>query len=342
MYLRNSLLFFFCLSIAFNTLFADEVTPEQLGFTSFSIDSDELGKVNYYVYSNDLKKEKPLLVYLDGSGAFPLFQYTPKGIASTIILDCKTLVDDYHLLFLSKPGVPFIDSVIMGGEHQMPYYEPPAEYNKRLSLEWRVNAVSLAISDVLESVKVDPEKIAIVGISEGFQVGTKLASQDDRVSHAMLFVGNGLNQFYDFIIQQRIDAATGTLTEEEAQHNIDSLHQVFKDIYEDPSSTEKQWYGHTYLRWSSFCSNIPTENLNEIDIPLYIVACSKDRNTTALSADYLFLDQLRFKKTNMTYIVYPYDHSFTEIELDETGRMKSVKRHHDEVFSSGLTWLKEH
>ena len=65
---------------AFYQLNAQKLTSEQLGFKHFVINDISLGEINYYVSSKDIDKPKPILLYLDGSGSFPLFQYTERGI----------------------------------------------------------------------------------------------------------------------------------------------------------------------------------------------------------------------------------------------------------------------
>lgn len=320
---------------------SQEITPEKLGFKHYYITSDSLGEINYYVSNNGIEKKKPVLLYLDGSGANPLFQYTEKGIGSTVILDFKELSKNYHVVLISKPGIPFIDSVKMNEEAGFPIYEHPQEYKKRLSLEWRVYSAQLVLEQILKNIPVEKKKVAVLGISEGFQVGAKLISVYPEITHSLLFVGNGLNQFYDFIIQHRTDAKSGKISEEEAQENIDSMLSVVKDIYANPRATDKEWYGHTYLRWASFTRNNPTENILSIDTPVYIAVASKDQNTTVLGTDYLYLESIQRKKNNVTYKVYPYDHSFREITTDEKGNVISVTNHMDRIINEGLKWLDE-
>lgn len=320
---------------------SQEITAEKLGFRHYSIASDSLGEINYYISSNDIEKKKPVLLYLDGSGANPLFQYTERGIGSTVVLDFTKLSESYHIVLISKPGVPFIDSVKMNKDVGFPIYEHPQEYKKRLSLEWRVYSAKIVLEQILKDIPVDKKKIAVLGISEGFQVGAKLASIYSDITHSLLFVGNGLNQFYDFIIQHRTNAQSGKISEQEAQENIDSLLSRVKDIYANPTATDKEWYGHTYLRWASFTRNNPTENILSMNTPIYIAVASKDQNTTALGTDYLYLESIQRKKNNISYNVYPYDHSFREIITDEKGTIISVENHMDRIINKGLKWLDE-
>ncbi|MBK7428314.1 MAG: hypothetical protein IPI60_15490 [Saprospiraceae bacterium] len=328
----------FYASISFLTLQAQTYTPEQLGWKSFSIETEFLGKVNYFVTAQKIDEEKPLLVYLDGSGAMPLFQYTDRGIGSSVALPYRELSDKYHFVIISKPGVPFIDSVGRDPISGAPLYEPPQEYDKRLSLDWRVNAADLVLKECFKNLLIDSNQIGIIGISEGFQVGAKLLDVNESITHAMLLVGNGLNQMYDFVIQNRREAEIGKISAEQAQENIDSLYLIFDDIYANPQSTSKKWYGHTYLRWSSFCQNIPLESIIRSDIPIYIIACSQDHNTTALGADYIKIESLRKRRTNIHYLVLPYDHYFNEMIKDDSGKIVSSKSHIHDVIQDALDW----
>lgn len=316
-----------------------KLTADALGFKHYSIVTDSLGTINYYVTKNKIDSKKPLLIYLDGSGAYPLFQKTQRGLGSTVPLKYQTLSNDYHIILISKPGVPFIDEVKMNYDLGYPEYKNPKEYDQKLSLEWRVESTDKVINDVLKKLNVDTSKIAILGISEGFQVGAKLLTVNNKITHAALLVGNGLNQFYDFIIQNRIEAQKGKITAIASQKNIDSLFNKFKDIYLNQQSTDKNWYGHTYLRWASFCKNIPSENILSSDIPIYIIACSDDINTSVLGTDYLYLDALRKGKKNIIYEVLPYNHFFQEIIKDENGNIISKERHMDQTIEKVINWI---
>lgn len=316
-----------------------QLTPEELGWKAYTVHSESLGPVHYVVSAVQIDRKKPLLLYLDGSGALPMFQYTQRGIGSSVPLDYRSLSEQYHVVVISKPGVPFIDSIYYDTATGYPQYPTPAEYKKRLSLDWRVEAANLVLRNVPEILSVDTDKVAILGISEGFQVGAKLISTNRSVTHAILVVGNGLNQLFDFIIQYRTDAQAGKITQEEAQYGIDSLLKVYRDIYADPASTDKEWYGHTYLRWASFAGSIPMEHILSADIPVYLVAAANDRNTTVLSTDYIALESLRLGKNHIEYKVYPYDHSLSEYITDEQGNITGARSHMREVLGEALEWL---
>lgn len=316
-----------------------DLTPEKLGYKSFTIDDKKLGAVNFYVKSESEDRQRPVLLYLDGSGPYPLFQKIPQGYGSTVPFSTKAVTAKYDLVLISKPGVPFVDTVKSDPKSGMPIYAAPEEYKKRLSLDWRVDAAKRVIDELTGKMKRKPAKIVVFGLSEGFQVGAKLASVDKRVTHAALFVGNGLNQFYDFIAFERQRVERGEITAQEAQKNIDELNAAFRDIYANLTATDKEWYGHTYLRWASFTNFNPTDGLVNSNIPIFIAACSKDRNSAVLSTDYLNLEFIRRGKTNLTYRVYPYDHFFNEQKTDESGKVIGATPHMQEVISEALAWV---
>ncbi len=332
------LIFLILLSYFPGYIISQTMTPEALGFSAHRLSSEELGDVNYYLSADSSTVPKPLLVYLDGSGAYPLFQEIDDGgIGSTVVLDFDKLSQQFTILLISKPGIPFVDK--MGfDQYGYPEYPEPLEYKEKLSLNWRVQSADQIINQLVKTKKVDPNRIVVLGFSEGAQVGPLLAATNHHITHLLLFGGNGLNQFFDPIITARMKAASGQLTEEEAQMEIDSLFIAYDKIYNDPNNTKENWWGHTYQRWSSFTESAPYKSLLDLDIPIYIANGSLDENSV-LSADYIKLEFIRKRKTNLTYKTYVnYDHQFNELKFVE-GEFKEATPRLDEVLDTAFDWL---
>lgn len=318
-------------------LSAQDINPEFFGLKSGLLEDKELGTINYYLTADESKTLKPLLVYLDGSGHYPLFQEMDEGLGSSVPLDLEELKNEYRVLLISKPGIPFVDKMSFS-PNGYPEYEEPQSYTDRLSLYWRVDAANLIINKLIDEKSVDASKVVVLGFSEGAQVGPYLAQKNEHVSHLLLFAGNGLNQFFDFIITARQKALQGELTETEAQAEIDSLYQVYETIYADPENTTDYWYGHTYQRWASFTQTDPVDVLVELEIPIYITNGSLDENSV-LSADYIYLEFLRKRKNNLTYKTYPgYDHQFNEL-IFEDGKVVDAKPQLDTALEAAFEWL---
>lgn len=338
--IRNTvLLLLICLLASESRSQTLPLSPEKLGYSSYSIDDPQLGRVNYYVRNPDKNPNKPLLIYLDGSGPYPLFQRMKQGFGSTLMIQDKQLLAKFNLVLISKPGVPFVDDVEMDKATGMPNYDPPEEYTRRLSLDWRVDSAKAVVDELLGKHGMQPEKLIVIGISEGFHVGAKLAAIEPRITHVGLFVGNGLNQFYDFTIAERMKAERGERSPTDAQTEIELLIQTAKEIYAEPESTEKFWMGHTYKRWASFGSSAPLEFLLKVKSPIFVACCSLDKNTSIVSADYIPLEFAKRGRSNLTYKVYPYEHSFLERVVDKNGQANGVNSHFEEVLNEFVTWL---
>lgn len=308
---------------------------------TISISDKELGQVNYHVYKNKIDSHKPLIVYLQGSGNFPLYWLNPNGKYSTsTTLDFKSISNAYHIVLISKPNTPFVDriEIAASGRKQYPVND---EYREKYSLDWRVDSADKVIVDALQELDVDSTRVIVWGHSEGSQVAPAVAVKNKEVTHVVSMMGNSLNHLYDFILMERMAALNGEKSNEEAQKNIESLYAEFEKIYEDPKSTTKEWFGETYYKWSSFTLTSPLENMLQLDIPILYIAGGTDRHCI-LNMDYANLEFMRKGKDNLTYKVFPNcDHYFMEATSDESGKTE-WKDHLDEVNEFVLEWVNNH
>ena len=305
---------------------------------TISVNDKKVGKINYHIYKNKIKDHKPLIIYLQGSKNFPLFWPNSKGgYPTSTTLNFKSISEDYHIVLISKPNTPLVDSLKITQSGRK-YYPLTDEYRKKYSLDWRVNSADKVINDVLKKFNIDCSKIIVWGHSEGSQVAPAVAIKNKKATHIVSMMGNSLNHLYDFILNERVSALNGEKSNEEAQANIDSLYIEFKNIYHNPKSTEKEWFGETYYKWSSFTLQSPIENMLKLDIPILYIAGGNDYQSI-LNMDYAKLEFLRKGKDNLTYKVFPNcDHFFLETRTDETGKKEWID-HLDKVNEFALNWV---
>lgn len=308
-------------------------TPNDYNLIPYSINDNQLGKINFYVTKKDIKKKKPLLVLLDGSGHLPLYSLIKKDDNSSEIYEntssnYQKLANTFHVVLISKPGTPFLDSLNVNSPQKfLELYKPSKEYTKQLSLDWRVNSASKIIDFLTNKIKISKNEIIAIGYSEGGQVVPKLALKNKKITKIISIVGSGLNQFNDFITAERLKAEKGQITSDSAQTKIDYLYTKFEGIYKNPNATDKFWEGHTYKRWASFCKDIPLENMLKLDIPILLIAGGKDKNSPITGIDYVKLEFSRTNKDNLTYKVYPNcDHWFNDQELHKN-RLSEMMRY---------------
>ncbi len=308
-------------------------------FQHIRLNKKGLGEFEVHITKTKDEEKKPLLVYLDGSGNFPMYYRNKEGrTSSSLALRIRNYSKDYIIAVISKPGIPIYDT-LRYTESGRAYYPENEQYTQLYSLDWRAETASAAIDYITKNKNVDREHIIVMGYSEGSQVAPRVAVLNKKVTHVVCFVGNALNQLYDFILQARLSAEKGEITPEEGQYIVDSLYTEYAKIYKDPESVSQRWYGATYKKWASFSATTPLENMLKLNIPILYLAGGKDNNQTILDMDYARLEFLRKGKTNLTYKVYPNcDHYFQE-QKKSAEKIERVDRL-DEVNDFALQWVK--
>lgn len=331
------LLLFACI---ISSLPAFAQSPMDTLFVHYTIHHPTLKDIDIHVTKDKSGKKKPLIVYLDGSGNFPIFSKTRDGrYSSSVPIRTRKYSKDYYIALISKPGVPFSDSIRIAPDGRR-YYPETEDFYARYSLDWRTRAASEAIDLLIKKLPIDTDQVIVMGYSEGSQVAPAVAVLNKKVTHVVCMVGNSLNHLFDFLLDARLKAERNELSPAESQELVDSLYAQYEQIYRDPQSITKFWYGSTYLKWSSFSSVTPLENMLKLNIPILYVAAGKDHNQTILGMDYTKLEFLRKGKVNLTYKVYPQSNHFFQERYEADGRVKEADRI-DEVHQAAIDWIKE-
>ncbi len=330
-----------------SVIYSQGPTPADWGLEAYRISGNDLGEINFYMTKDGIDANKPILFLYSGCSGLPAMlvvhheeKYYQLG---TIPPDeIHSFSKQYHVVLLGRAGTPFCDTVKV--EEFNPYknlenYKPSDEYIRRSGMEWEVAAISAVIDTINTFLPNRDSIIVALGISEGGRIMSRLAAEDHRITHLVCTVSGGLNQFYSSIINLRMDAASGKISHEEAQEQINSLFETYKAIYNNPTSTEKWYYGHPYKRWAGFCSDIPVEHLVKLDIPICLINGTSDRSTPILQADYIMLEFIRLGKTNLSYYALPnLNHQLYEVVIDEDGKEHAVSKR-SEVFSMINDWI---
>lgn len=339
------LILFFSLCI-FQNVYAQGTTPGDWGLEQHYMEDEELGDIYYYVSKDGLDQEKPLLFVVIGCGGLPTMIVAQSGEESMQIGTMppdwiSAFSNEFHVACVGRPGTPFCDTVTVDAIKPLEIlenYQPTDEYIRKSGMEWQVDASSVVIDALYSTLQISGNKVIALGASEGGRIVPRLAVKNEKITHIACIISGGLNQFYSSIINNRIDAAAGKITHTEAQSAIDSLFNVYEQIYADPNGTEKSWYGHPYRRWSSFCSDIPLDHLVKLEIPILYVSASADRNAPILQTDYIMLEFLRLGKSNMTYRVLPGCEHWLHEKVLVDGEEKYISRR-EEVMQIVLDWI---
>jgi len=333
--MKSSIILLICI---LNSVFVFGQEFKDTLFQHYTLTNSKFKPFEVHVTKSESKTKKPLIIYLDGSGNFPIYYKTKSGRYNTsIAMDIKKYANDYYIAVISKPGTPFKDTLRYSDSGRA-YYPDNDLYKELYSLDWRAETASEAINYLTKALPIDTKKVIVIGYSEGAQVAPKVAVLNKKVTHVICFVGNALNQLYDFILEARLKAERKQITTEESQLIVDSLYIEYGKIYHNPNAVDQYWYGATYLKWSSFSKTTPLENMLKLDIPILYIAGGKDNNQTILDMDYAKLEFLRKGKTNMTYKVFPNANHFFQEETIISGTLTKTDRI-DEVHQFAIDWI---
>lgn len=303
--------------------------PDQFGYIAYSV-KVRGNLINFHVYAreNSLSRKKPLFIYLQGSGAEPIFQKSDRGTLNQLFISPKDVRDQYYYVVIDKPAIPFVSS----GK-----FEVPQQYHDLLTRLYRAEAASAVINHLLKMKWVDKTKVVVAGHSEGARVVPLVARLNRHVTHIGIFAGGGLTQMFNFVTNVRKDVRSGKMSAEEGEAEIKKLDEQFRAIYADRNSATKMWLGHSYKRWASFFEP-PLDDLLKLNVPTYLSANTEDVNESVERADMIYLEFLRQGKTNLTYKVnWNCDH-FYMCKETTAGQVKTISRR-EQAISDFMTWL---
>lgn len=286
--------------------------------------------INYHIYlKGKIEEKKKILIFFHGSGGNPLFMQTIKidttkivenGITknkieksiflnTSVPFDLDRIPNDYVFVLISKKGVPF--------SADKEFYKPSQNFFKNESLDYRVWQGENVINDLIKKWIKKPNKIVIIGHSEGSDVVAKLGQKNKKVTHIGYWAGGANTQYYDFALFIQKDVQSGKISQTEANKSLDSLFTDIKNIENDPNNTEKQWLENPYRRWSQF-TEPSIDNLLKTNKPLFVAVAGKDESVPIESSLLIPIEFIRHKKDNLTFKIYPdYNHSFARPPKNE-------------------------
>ena len=302
-------------------LAAQEPTTKSLGspatkapgpFLEFSAERADGSEATIYMgnYHEDGWPERPLLVWVEGSGAQSLFYELEDGTVANGMfgLLCDHAGRDFRVASIEKRGVAFGERGAYGTAQ-----EASLEYQKYATLEDRVADVRLLITTLLEDPTVDPNQVLVLGHSEGADVAARVAGEDERVTHAAVLSGGGPPQFFDFFLMRRHEMEKAGASAEEIEDAMRELEDDVRRIVADPDNVTDLYMGHAYRRWASFATRGSADVLVNAKGRIFVAHGSEDRSVPIESFDYLVARLLCAGK-DVTVRRYPgRDHSFIPV-----------------------------
>lgn len=307
-------------------------------FRHFSADDPNLGRVTWHLDLREEDAQGPLIVWLAGSGAMPLFQtYEDGSRGYAVPTELLAYADRAHILLIDKPGMPFTARVAFDEAAGRPVEMDGPDYRRRYTQEWLVGSAALATTAAIRRLGARATRVVLIGGSEGAQFVFALANRVPA-THAVAIAGIALPQYYDVVIEARLAAERGEITREEAQRRIEALYVQMRQIRSDPNG-ETDWQGAPYRRWAGFGPYSAVDDMLRLHIPLLMVQGGADASAPILNTDYAQIAFLNAGRTNLSYWVYPNaDHSLTEPSPTDPTRRVSRRA---EVYDRIWRWLND-
>lgn len=255
-------------------------------------------------FAKDAPAKKPLLIYVEGSGAQSHFVRIGEKIGMGLFGLIAKQTPDYHVAATEKRGVEFASSAARGAGQG-----GSVEYNRYATMKDRVADLRLLLDTLLIEPSVDTSRVLVVGHSEGADVVA--AAADPRITHVAFLSGGGPPQFYDFYLMRRKEMRDQGAKPEDIEAAMNQLDREIQDILDDPQSETKFWLGHAYKRWATFATTSSAEQLAKAKAKLFLGHGSADKSVPIESFDYLVFELMRKGKRDVTARRYPGgDHSF--------------------------------
>ena len=254
---------------------------------------------------------RPLLVYVEGSGAQSLFYRLEDGRLAVGMLGLVAghARSEYVVAAVEKRGVRFGDMGTYGAGQGA-----SAEYTRHATLEARAADVRLLLTSALALPGIDPGRVLLLGHSEGADVAARVAAEDERVTHVAFLSGGGAPQFFDMFVLTRAQMRESGASEEAIEEALRALEEDVRRIVAAPESDAEFFQGHAYRRWASFATQASADSLVEAQARLFVAHGTADRSVPIESFDYLVARLLCAGRGDAVIRRYPgRDHSFIPV-----------------------------
>ncbi|RAK62918.1 alpha/beta hydrolase family protein [Hymenobacter edaphi] len=273
------------------------------------------------------QRRKPLLLFVQGSLPKPLLLVHDKGTYPLFPFKGSGLYDAFHLVIISKPGIPVVADV-KTLQPNFSYFDPrtqapPLAYCQRNHLDYYVARNAAVLKYLVRQPWVDARTVVAAGHSEGSTVVAKMAATDRRLTHVVSLSGNPAGRMATMLAQQRgAEGADAAALFRYWQHVVDHAAEVTCTPADAPKTTY------------SF-SVPPAEYLRRSRVPVLVLYGTRDAG--APFNDAFRLDLMRTRNTRVTFHDYPgLEHNFFAFK---DGRINYDDYRWDEVAADFGRWV---
>ncbi|NOS55188.1 MAG: alpha/beta hydrolase [Cyclobacteriaceae bacterium] len=279
--------------------------------------STENDTITFYLSASSETKELPLIVYIQGSGMNSLFAKVNGRIVPTSghMTWYDVARNKYRILIIEKPGVSYLQT----GESD--------SFDKSFSLESWSDRIVRSIDFVTQNIRITKNKILVVGHSEGGLVASRVSKlMNGTISNVAIMGGEGPPQLYSMykFAENGIFFNTEEYNLQTSQQRLKYLTDNLNLILAEPHSTQKKFWGFTYLRWSSMLRTSVIDELEKYDGKIFVIQGAKDTAVFPESAVIAYATLLSKGRNVIFKYIENADHSFNLIDNSDIDGWKQV------------------
>lgn len=311
--------------------YAQPINPASLGFRHFQIPYQDI-KSELLVKSKkgDELKTKPLFFFSQGSLPKPLIITEDKDVYGVFPFNTDSLLEEYHLVIVGKPGVPLMAERKNLNE-QYCYIDAngkmPPSYIQHNVLDFYVTRNIFILEWMRKQSWVNKSRLVVAGHSEGSTIVAKMAVQYPKITDIIYAGGNPMGRIMSIIAEERFH-------ETDSSKLADHSFSYWKEALKHPNNMDAS-RGDTDSATIGF-SYPPMHYLTQLKIPVLVSYGTKDWATPYI--DYLQIETIRQKKSNFQFDAYiGKEHNFFAVRKD--GSIDYDQYNWDKVALDWLSWL---
>lgn len=318
------LVLFMLLSISVSS----QKKPEDFGWRQIDIPyKNSVVKVIVRSKAGEETKPKPIFFWCQGSMPQPLIKYEDDGVYGILPFNEKDFLDDYHIVIVSKPGVP-VAAHTSTLSKSLSYLENgnfSKEYAENNHLAYYVERNNFIVKMLLKQPWALKSGLVAAGHSEGTYIAAKMAATNKNVTKLIYSGGNPYGRILSILAQDRYKSSDTT--------TID----YWKGVVADKKDIATE--GNSDSNKTTYSFSVPiVEDLLKLKIPVLCSYGTKDWSTPY--NDLLQTEAIRTGNKNITFLTY-HNTEHNYFPVDDKMQPDHNIYNWEKVGSDWAKWLKQ-
>ncbi|HMP01637.1 MAG TPA: alpha/beta fold hydrolase [Gemmatales bacterium] len=284
---------------------AKDAAEPRIPFEQFTV-QDELGRsITAYLAPPpraSAGQRLPVILFITGSGCQSVWTRHEKGVNAGLQgLLYQLAQGRARILVVEKPGVKPLDTPKRFGGAQ----DGSREFLEEHTLARWATANAAALKEVLARPDIDPQRVLVVGHSEGGIVAARVAAEVPAVTHVAPLSCAGVTQLFSLVELARRRAPEG-----QGDAAAQAVYAEWAKIRAKPDSIDDFWMGHPYRRWSTFMSASVIAELHRSKARVYVAHGTADEADSIIGFDVMLAELLAAGRDVTAERVEGGDHGF--------------------------------